>query len=82
MSFYQQQKISEYEYLSSELVSEVKHGFIDGAVYAMAAASADHGKISGNLFATFLGHLQNQKSPCKFFQAPFADQHLTSNRFH
>jgi len=70
MSFYQQQKISEYEYLSSELVSEVKHEFIDGIVYAMSAASADHGKISGNLFAAFLGHLQNQKSPCEFFQPP------------
>ncbi|MCW5201806.1 MAG: Uma2 family endonuclease [Candidatus Electrothrix communis] len=75
MSFYQQQKISEYEYLSSELVSEVKHEFIDGIVYAMAAASADHGRISGNLFAAFLGHLQNQKLSCKFSQPPpFADQ--------
>ncbi|WPD21368.1 MAG: hypothetical protein SD837_14305 [Candidatus Electrothrix scaldis] len=45
-----QQQISEQEYLEGELLSDVKHEFIDGAVYAMAGASADHGRISGNLF--------------------------------
>ena len=45
------QEISEQEYLDGELISEVKHEFIDGVVYAMAGASADHGRIAGNLFA-------------------------------
>ena len=31
-----QQQISEQEYLDGELLSEVKHEFIDGSVYAMA----------------------------------------------
>ncbi|CAK8713203.1 Putative restriction endonuclease domain-containing protein [Candidatus Electrothrix gigas] len=65
----QKQQISEQEYLDGELLSEVKHEFIDGSVYAMAGASADHGRIAGNLFAAFLHHLRKQKSPCEPFQA-------------
>jgi len=63
----QQQQISEQEYLDGELLSEMKHEFIDGSVYAMAGASADHGRIAGNLFAAFLRHLQERKSPCEPF---------------
>ena len=47
--------ISEQEYLNSELLSEVKHELFEGFVYAMAGASADHGRISGNLFARLPG---------------------------
>mgnify|MGYP000653402417 CR=1 FL=1 len=36
----QKQQISEQEYLDGELLSEVKHEFIDGSVYAMAGARA------------------------------------------
>ncbi|XOF34257.1 MAG: Uma2 family endonuclease [Candidatus Electrothrix sp. YB6] len=38
-----------------------KQEYLDGSVYAMAGASADHGRIAGNLFAAFLRHLQKQK---------------------
>ncbi|MCI5128555.1 MAG: Uma2 family endonuclease, partial [Candidatus Electrothrix sp. AUS3] len=65
----QKQQISEQEYLDGELLSEVKHEFIDGSVYAMAGASADHGRIAGNLFVAFLHHLRKQKSSCEPFQA-------------
>ncbi|MCI5208917.1 MAG: Uma2 family endonuclease, partial [Candidatus Electrothrix sp. ATG2] len=64
-----EQQISEQEYLDGELVSEVKHEFIDGSVYAMAGASADHGRIAGNLFAAILRHLQEGKTPCEPFLA-------------
>ena len=64
-----EQQISEQEYLEGELISEVRHEFIDGSVYAMAGASADHGRIAGNLLAAFLRHLQERKSPCEPFQA-------------
>jgi Uma2 family endonuclease len=63
------QQISEQEYLEGELLSDAKHEFIDGTVYAMAGASADHGRIAGNLFAAFLRHLQERQSPCEPFQA-------------
>ena len=44
-----QRYISEEEYLTGELVSEVKHEYIDGEVYAMAGASRAHSKISISL---------------------------------
>ncbi|MCI5125889.1 MAG: Uma2 family endonuclease [Candidatus Electrothrix sp. AR5] len=64
-----EQQISEQEYLEGELISEVRHEFIDGSVYEMAGASADHGRIAKNIFAAFLRHLQGWKSPCEPFQA-------------
>ena len=45
--------ITEEEYLVSELNSEVKHEYVDGQVIAMAGASPDHGRISGNIFGEF-----------------------------
>ena len=65
----QQPQISEQEYLDGELLSDMKHEFVDGSVYAMAGASADHGRIAGNLFAAFLRHLQERKSPSEPFLA-------------
>ncbi|MCI5224672.1 MAG: Uma2 family endonuclease [Candidatus Electrothrix sp. AR4] len=74
-----EKQISEQEYLDGELLSEVKHEFIDGSVYAMAGASADHGRIAGNLFAAFLRHLQERKSPCEPFLADMKVK--TGNKF-
>ena len=74
-----QQQISEQEYLDGELLSDVKHEFIDGFVYAMAGASADHGRIAGNLFAAFLRRLQERKSPCEPFLADMKVK--TGNKF-
>ena len=74
-----EQQISEQEYLDGELLSDVKHEFLDGTVYAMAGASADHGRISGNLFAAFLRHLQERKSPCEPFLADMKVK--TGNKF-
>ena len=37
---YPQQQISGQEYLDGELLSDVKHEFIAGSVYAMAGARA------------------------------------------
>ena len=42
---YLEQQISEQEYLDGELLSDVKHEFIDGSVYAMAGASAEQQKV-------------------------------------
>mgnify|MGYP001944438638 CR=1 FL=1 len=55
--------LTESEYLRGELLSEIKHEFVDGQVYAMAGASANHGRISGNIFRKFGNHLEN--SPCE-----------------
>ena len=57
--------ISEEEYLQGELSSEVKHELIDGRVYAMAGASANHERISVNVLAEIRSHLKNL--PCEPF---------------
>ncbi|MCK5191049.1 MAG: Uma2 family endonuclease [Methylococcales bacterium] len=59
--------ISEEEYLQGELSSEVKHELIDGRVYAMAGASANHERIAVNISRKFGNHLEN--SPCEPFSS-------------
>lgn len=53
------------EYLEGELTSEYKHQLIAGYVYAMAGASKNHERISGNLHAELRHHLKD--SPCEPF---------------
>lgn len=43
--------ISEKEYLEGEKLSDIRHEYINGYVYAMAGASKRHGIIAGNVFA-------------------------------
>ena len=59
--------ISEQDYLAGELISKVKHEYIDGDVYAMAGASKNHDKIAGNVFAKF--HLYLEKTACMPFSS-------------
>lgn len=42
---------TEDEYLAFERVSETRHEFVNGDVYAMSGASLRHGDIVGNIFA-------------------------------
>lgn len=51
--------ISVDDYLTGELNSDIKHELIDGCVYAMAGASANHERISGNVYRKFGNHLEN-----------------------
>ena len=53
------------EYLEGELLSQVRHEFVDGYVYAMAGASEDHNRISGNIFAILHSRLRGK--PCEAF---------------
>lgn len=53
------------DYLQWELTSEVKHELIDGYLYAMAGASANHERIAVNMLSAFNNHLKN--SPCEPF---------------
>lgn len=57
--------VSEEDYLQGELISDVKHELIDGCVYAMAGASANHERIAGNIYRKFGNHLEG--SPCEPF---------------
>ncbi len=56
---YAEQRISEADYLDGEKISEIKHEFIDGVVYAMAGANKNHQRITLNLVSAFGIHLEN-----------------------
>jgi Uma2 family endonuclease len=55
----EQETVSESVYLAGELTSETKYQLIDGQVYAMAGASANHDRIATNLLIKFGTHLKN-----------------------
>jgi Uma2 family endonuclease len=60
-------KLSESEYLQGELSAKDKHELIDGDAYAMAGGSADHNRISGNIYAELRLSLKGR--PCEPFIA-------------
>jgi Uma2 family endonuclease len=57
--------ISVEEYLTGELSSDIKHELIDGTIYAMAGASANHERISVNVLRKLGNYLENK--PCEPF---------------
>src|SRR5438552_478647 len=56
-----QQFLSVEEYLEGERFSEIRHEYVGGYVYAMAGASDDHNRISGNIFSTLLERLRGKR---------------------
>jgi Uma2 family endonuclease len=60
-------KISEEEYLKGELISDIKHEYVDGEVYAMAGASKKHNLISRNVSFEIEKGLRNANSLCSTF---------------
>ncbi len=62
-------KISENDYLEGELISEVKHEYIDGIVYAMAGAGTKHNLISKNILYGLENSLREKNSPCDVFSS-------------
>lgn len=52
--------ITEEGYLEGELHSDIKHEYIDGEVFAMSGARANHNQISGNIFGEFRNHLKGK----------------------
>lgn len=53
------------EYLSLERVSEIRHEYLDGFVYAMAGESPEHSTICFNLAGSLHGQLKD--APCRGF---------------
>lgn len=53
------------EYLEAELVSPIRHEFVDGQVFAMTGASLRHNAIVLNLAVLLRAHLKG--SPCRVF---------------
>ncbi len=59
------QWLSVEDYLEGEPLSEVRHEYIGGVVYAMAGASDEHNQIVGNLHAATHSHLRGKA--CRVF---------------
>lgn len=55
--------ISEEEYLAGEELSDIKHEYIDGYVYAMSGASINHSTITGNIYSEIRAFLKGK--PCR-----------------
>lgn len=47
------------DYLEGELISPIKHEYINGEVYAMAGASSNHNRLVTNLVSEFRFNLKN-----------------------
>ncbi len=54
--------ISVEDYLNGERMSEIKHEYVQGEVFAMAGASLRHHLITGNVYALLWNQLRGQ--PC------------------
>lgn len=52
--------ISKDDFLQGEKVSDIKHEFVNGQVFAMAGASVNHNKITTNVVSAFLVRLRGQ----------------------
>lgn len=59
--------ISVDEYLRGEPISEVRHEYIRGQVFAMAGATQNHNAISGNFFGHLWTHLRG--TSCRVFMS-------------
>lgn len=61
--------ISEAEYLAGEKISPIKYEYVEGRVYAMAGAHANHNTLTLNLGAEFKNHLKAQQKPCRAYMS-------------
>ena len=57
--------VTEEDYLAAEEVSEVRHEYLAGAVYAMAGASRPHNRIASNLIRELGNQLRGKR--CEAF---------------
>ncbi|MEH2382911.1 MAG: Uma2 family endonuclease [Nostoc sp.] len=71
--------ISPEEYLEGEKVSEIKHEYIDGQVYAMAGASDAHVTVSMNVSMLLRNHLRG--SGCRVYMLDMKAQIDVINRY-
>jgi Uma2 family endonuclease len=64
-----QTSISVEEYLTGELLSEVRHEYMDGEVFAMAGGTLRHNTLSLNIASELRAHFKNKKGGCRVFMA-------------
>jgi len=67
MSFpnYKKTYISEAEYLADEELSDIKHEYFDGEIFAMFGGSVNYQRLTINISSEFHNHLKG--TPCEVF---------------
>ncbi len=63
----QKQPISVVDYLDGELISTIKHEYVDGVVYAMAGATVNHNRIATNATVEIGAQLRGKR--CQVFNS-------------
>ena len=53
--------VSPEEYLAGELISDTKHEYLAGVIYAMAGASRDHNLVARNLLVELTNQLRGKR---------------------
>jgi len=71
--------VSKEDYLSGELISDIKHEYIDGHIYAMSGASTNHNRIMTNFVSELRLMLKN--TPCEPFSSDMKVQ-IEDNFFY
>ena len=77
MALAEQLDITVDDYLQGELQSEIKHNYINGAVFAMAGAKRTHDTIATNLIAFLHAHLRG--TPCRVHSSDMKVRIQTAN---
>jgi Uma2 family endonuclease len=72
--------ISPEEYLAGEALSQVKHEYIDGEIYAMAGSSDAHAAIVRNVIMTVGPHLRG--GGCSLYPQDIKAQIFNRSRFY
>lgn len=57
--------VSVEEYLEGEIVSEIRHEYLGGAVHAMSGGTVDHSAVAANLLGILFAELKGK--PCRAF---------------
>ncbi len=70
--------ISAEEYLNGEPLSEIRHEYIDGEVFAMAGGTPKHNTVSLNFAGELRSHLRGK--PCRVFMADVKVRIITSQQ--
>ena len=72
--------ISPEEYLKLEELSQIKHEYIQGEIYAMAGASDAHVTVAGNLFALLRNHVRG--SGCRVYMSDMKARIESKNLYY
>lgn len=59
--------VSVEDYLAGERISQQKHEYLAGVIYAMAGTTINHGRIANNVIASL--HTQLRGKPCEVFSS-------------